>query len=252
MSLVDIQVDVAPALKFAAEAKGQFAFAASLALNRTGEDANAALRRVVPTQFTLRDKRLLDYVAPRSLPRDQRASKTDLTVLLETEAKGRILDPFEFGTPHRQKSPDEPVAIPTKDLRFTEQTVVPRRWYPGNLGLTPRRDAGGQSYYALGKNAIRNKKTSLKVGPRGGVRIQGKNRTFVLDPRYQRGISPQQHGVYVRIGPAKGDIRMIWRFTDEVPRPSHLRFRETVERTVNERWVPNMEGAIEFALRTAR
>ena len=45
---------------------------------------------------------------------------------------------------------------------------------------------------------------------------------------------------------------MIWRFTDEVPRPSHLRFRDTIERTVNERWVPNMEGAVEFALRTAR
>jgi hypothetical protein len=251
--LLEIQVDTTLVQQFIRQAPDQFAFAAAIALNRTGEDANAALRQAIPQAFTLRDPRLLRYVAPSTLPRDQQANKHTLSVVLKTEAKGRILDPFEFGTPHRQASPDQPVAIPTGDLRFTKQTVIPRRWYPANLGLTPRKEAGSlKPYYALGKGAIAKGLTPFKTGARGGVQVQGKLRTFVLDPKYQRGVSPKQRGVYVRIGPDKGDIRMIWRFVDQVPRPTHLRFRETAERTVAERWEPNFIGAFAFALRTAR
>src|SRR5690242_6159570 len=100
--LLEIQLDRRELDLLLKQAPGQFAFAAAVALNRTGEDVNARLRVIVPQVFTLRDPRLLRYVAPTTLPRDQQATKANLSVVLKTEAKGRILDPFEFGTPHRQ------------------------------------------------------------------------------------------------------------------------------------------------------
>lgn len=230
----------------------QHRFATINAMNRTGEDCNAAIRHRMEQEFTVRDKRLPYFVAPQRLRPEQRANKNTLSVVLETEGSGRILNPFETGIPRVQRSALEPVAIPTQSLRFSDRTVVPRRWYPHNLGLTPRKDASGSTFFALGRNAIRDQLTPFKNTARGATQIKGKRRTFVLDPQHHRGISPKQHGVYVRIGKGPEDIRMIWRYVREVPRPPILSFRKTAIDTWNARWPVNFAGAFAHALRTAR
>lgn len=251
--MIDIQVDAKGALAYLGDLNHkQMPFAVSVALNRTAEDGLAALRRVVPTEFTLRDKNLMDAVAPRQIARPNRASKANLSVILETEGKGRILDPFEFGKAKVQKSADAPVAVPTRNLRFTQTTVIPKKWYPHNLGLTPRSDPGGNKYYALGRGAIKNKLSPIKRTSTGKIQVKGKLRTFVLDPRYGMNVDEKARGVYVRIGPSREDIRLLWSYREQVPRPKIFKFEDTVRKTVEARWVPNMEGAFAFALRTAK
>lgn len=249
--MIDIRVNVKPTVKALGDLAKQVPFAVSVALNRTAEDALAALRREIPQRFIVRNARLLRFVAPPFLPIENRARKDRLVARLETEGIGRILNPFETGIP-KVGTPLLPVAIPTPHLQFTKRTVVPRRWYPVNLGLVPRRDASGRGFFALGKNAIRDKKSPFKTTKRGAVQIKGKLRTFVLDPQHHRGISPKQRGVYVRIGKDRDDIRMIWMYRDRTRRPRILRFRETVEAEVRRRWPENFRGAWAFALRTAR
>lgn len=251
--MIDIQVDAKGTLAYLGDLRqNQIPFAISVALNRTADDANAALRGILPREFTIRDPNLVRFVAPQQLPRPNRATKQNLTALLETEGKGRILDPFEIGKPKVQKSADSPVAVPTQNIRFTKRTVIPKKWYPANLGLTPKRDAAGQSYYALGRGAIKNKATPFKRAKSGKIQVQGKLRTFVLDPRYGHDISEKGRGVYVRVGPRREDVRLIWSYRQQVQRPKILKFEDTVRRTVESRWVANMEGALAFALRTAK
>jgi hypothetical protein len=227
--------------------------ALAIALNRTAEEGNAALRAQLPKSFHMRVPSFLRHIAPQQLPKPQRATPETLWATVKTDAAGHILDPFETGEPKTQKSSLSPVAIPTRDIRFTPDTLVPARWYPHNLGLTPRRDPTGKTYYALGRGSIGKRKTPLHRTAGGSWQIKGKSRTFVLDPQFNKGLSDKQRGVYVRIGPSRGDIRMIWRYTERVPRPRNLHFFDTINRTVNERWTPNMIGALEqFAGRGIR
>jgi hypothetical protein len=247
---MSIQVDAASTLRALGRFAGQMPYAIATALNRTGDDANAALRERLPRAFHIRYKPLLRYVAPLRLRREQQATKQNLSVVLRTEGIGRILDPFEQGVPHVAASPSLPVIIPTRHLRPEPMTSVRRQFYPGNLGLTPRTDPKGAQYFALGRGAIKRKRTPFKTTRRGAVLIQGRFRTFVLDPRYHRGVSPAQRGVYQRVGP--GQIEKIWFYTDRVPRPDDLHFYETVAETAARHWPVNFAGSYAAALRTAR
>jgi len=244
-------VDTRFADRYCAAVLKQIPFAKAVALNRTGEEINAALRQAIPEEFTLRFTPLLRYVAPLQLPLPDRATKDRLEMTVRTQGKGRILNPYEMGRPHTG-SVSSPVAVPTRALRFQDRTVIPRRWYPSSLGLVARKDPTGQSFFALGKNAIRNKKTPVHKTARGVTQIKGKNRTFVLDPALQRGLSPKQAGVYIRVGPSRGDIRMIWWYIMQVPRPRILRFKEIAIQTFWRRFPVNFQGALAFALRTAK
>lgn len=242
----DIRVDTREADAYLGQWKVNVPKALAVALNRTAEEANAALRERLPKEFHIRVPSLVRYIAPQQLPATQRAREDQLWATVKTDAAGHILDPFETGEPKVQRSDAVPVAIPTKDLRFTPETLVPARWYPQNLGLTPKRTPTGSTYYALGRNSIRKGLTPFRKTKGGAMQIKGKNRTFVLDPKYHDNVTQQQRGVYVRIGPKREDIRMIWRYVPKVPRPRNLHFFDTINATVAARWEPNMIGALEF------
>jgi hypothetical protein len=240
-----------PGLRTISNLPKQVRFASAVALNRTAEEINAGIRQRMQRNFTIRDPRLLNYIAPLTIPAALRATREKPRVVLETAARGSLLVPFQEGEP-KVGTPDRPVAIPTRQLRFSRHTIIPKRWFPANLGLTPKRDPAGQQYYALGRNAIRDRKTPIRVTKSGAVQIKGKNRTFVLDPRYHKGVSPEQAGVYIRIGPKRDDIRMLWRYIPSVPRPRILVFFETARSIQEQRFLANYQGALAFALRTAR
>lgn len=247
----DFILDATKFERFTAAYREQLPFAIATALNRTGEDANAALRAHIEDKFTIRVPSLLRYVAPVQLPRPNRATKQNLTVILETDRIGRLFNPFEQGVP-KSGSVERPLIVPSDALRLTKKTVIPRSLYPGNLGLTPKRDPAGTSYYALGRNSKKKKLTPFHTTGRGVTQVKGRRRTFVLDPRYNRNITPAQAGIYQRTGPGKHDIRLLWHFTERVQRPAVLEFYDTVDRTWDARIGPNFEGAMAFALRTAR
>lgn len=242
----------ASARRYAENLAKQVRFAGAVALNRTADEINAALRERVRRQFIIRRPALLTLVAPRELPRHQRATRENLTAIVRTEGFGRIFNPFEEGEP-KVGTPTRPVAIPTEFLRPNRRQEIPKRWFPENLGLVSKLEAGGtQRYFALGKDSLKKGKTPVSVTSRGAVQIKGKHRTFVLDPRLHRGVSPQGHGVYVRIGPAREDVRMIWAYRPQVSRPSILGYHSTARAVYRERMAANYQGAFAFALRTAK
>lgn len=225
----------------------QVPFAASLALNRVADEINATLRQEVPKRFTIREPALLRHLAPRDLPRHQRATKERLTATIMTAELSAMLGPFEAGEPH-VRSLRRPVIVPTTSLRPGKRSKIPRTLYPVNLGLQPRRDAAGSLYYALGRGSRAKSRTPFKQGQRGWS-IQGKLGTFALDPKYHPGITKAQAGVYQRLG---GSVRKLWHYVDRVQRPASLQYHATADRIMESRFNPNFDGALQFAFRTAK
>jgi hypothetical protein len=246
-----ITLDSAKFERFLQTYRQQLPFAMAVALNRTADDANAALRRHLDDAFTIRAPGLLRYVAPLDIPRPNRARKDRLSVILETDRIGRIFNPFETGVPKVTRA-NEHLIIPSENLRPSPNTVIARTLYPTNLGLTAKRDPAGTHYYALGRGAKAKKLTPYHKGATGKWTIKGRRRTFALDPNYQQDIAPEDAGIYQRVGLGRDGIRLLWHYADRVERPSTLQFYDTLNRTFDARIKSNLEGAIAFALRTAK
>lgn len=257
--LKSILLDATKFERFTSVYRQQAPYAISVALNRTADDVNAALRLGLRQRFTIRQPGLLEHVAPTQLPAPNRATKTDLRVFLETERIGQLFNPFETGAPKFSQG-GRPLIIPSDrtgpdggaPLRPSKTTVIPRSLYPANLGLTARRDPAGKPYYALGRKAIAQGKTPVHRTAGGKIQVKGKRRTFALDPRYNPAIPARIAGIYQRTGPGKHDIRLLWHYADRVRRPAILEFYATAERVWNARIGPNVEGAFALAIGTAR
>jgi hypothetical protein len=213
------------------------------ALNRTGEDALAAIRSHVPRAFTIREPGLLRYVAPLKLPPESRARKNRLTATLDTKGAGRILNPYEQGIPKGPDSLGRLPAVPGAYLRPTKQAKIPRLFYPHNLGLVPYRDASGMTFYALGRGSKINRMAPKKS--RSGNVLYGKRRTFMVTR------SDGAKHILMRVGPGPRGLVRLWTLTPLVRRPKLLGFRDTIQRVVNERWRINAEGMIRAGLEQA-
>jgi hypothetical protein len=235
----------------------QVPFAMSLAINRTAEEGTAALRPRIEKAFTIRENRILDLVAPRTLPRHMRATKQNPRAVIRSEDYARLLAPFETGETHKATrgvdGRTNPVIIPTKNIRPTQGTRVARSLYPINLGLVARRTINprreGPYYYALGRNSIKKRLKPFKPTSGGRIQIKGRRGTFVLDALTAPDLPEQKRGVYQREG---GKVKMLWAFRPSVPRPRALKFEETLMPLVRARLAVNFVGALAFAKRTAR
>lgn len=212
----------------------QIPFATALALNRTGEEANAALRKHIIEKFTIRVPRLLDLATPRQLKGPKRATKTRLRVVLDAETgAAKLFRAYEKGD-IKTGGINPLVAIPTFWLRPHKSRVIPPRLFPTNLGFQSKRNASGKLYTAKGKAA--------KAGRQQGI--------FAILPTTHPNASPKQWGVYQRTGP--GQVIKLWHFRGAVKRPAILEWEKTVGHVASTRFAPNFVGALSRALATAR
>lgn len=240
----------------------QARFAASIALNRTGEEVNAVRQVQLQKVFTIREKNLLTLAAPTRLPAENRATKDRLQVELVHKDYAHVLDPFEEGEPHKQgrgaDGRDDPVIIPTRAIRPTQAARVDRALYPINLGLVARRTinprAEGPYAYALGRKKRGGGVTPFHRTSGSRIQIKGKRGTFVLNELTAPTLDPRKYGVYQRMPSAlgTGEVRMLWAFRAVVPRPALLRMGAQASEIVAARFDANFAGAFEFAMRTAR
>lgn len=201
------------------------------ALNRTAEEAHAAIWAHVQKSFTIRTLPR-QFVAPQKLPAKLRARHDKLFAVLQTEGIGTILDPFETGKPHDGRG--RPVAVPSSyalGARPFPRYVIPRALYPQNLGLTPTRDAKGGLYYNRGRG-------SRKRGVSGPPPMQGKLGTY----RVGNYIFQRVHGTA---------SRLLWTLKPSVPRPADLHYYATAMRVVTKRWAINLRGEWEYEMRRA-
>lgn len=234
----------------------QAPFAQSVALNRTAEEGLAVMRHRMREQFIVR---VPDFdLPPQQIPGAFRAKKDRLWTEVRLGysdgpdsiggRRERIFSRFEeggvkAGTEGRVAGISSPAAIPTKEIRPSPTSLVPRALYPVNLRLRARLDASGKFLAAKERGAQRN-----QIIKRGALKLKQADRTFELDPSVQRGISPRAWGVWERIGPERGDIRLIWAYRATVPIPKRLGLGDSIQALVDARYADNLWGAFEMAL----
>lgn len=240
-----IRVDFKGAVQFLNRLAPYAKQAWAVALNRTAELGTKAGRDHVHQVFDVRSEQALRFALPVTLPGRLRATSERLTAIIEPERIGKIYGPYEAGGIHGRDALGRPVIIPTRYLQPTPLTLVPRAWYPTNLGLQRVRDPKGTTYYKLGKDSIKKQKSPVRRTA-SGVRVLGKRGTFALDPDFGVRVDPRHAGVYVRTGPGKHDIQRLWIYRDSVRRPPYLELLRTVDRTTTEHWEAEAVAAFDF------
>ena len=258
--------DIRNAIGLVGSMSDQVPYAGAIAINRTLEEASAALRPKIDKRFHIREQGLLERIAPRVLPKDQRASKTSLQGRIYSKDFAKLLVPFETGEEHRESTGADgrvnPVIIPTANLRPSPKVRIPRSIYPVNLGLFARKTINpqreGPYFYALGrgslggraKKGVKKRATPISSTKSGRIQIKGRQGTFVLNELTAPALDPSKWGVYQRVNDKV--VVQLWAFRKQVPRPRILDFESTVGPIAAARLRPNFEGAFEMAMRTAR
>lgn len=253
---MDIQVDAREVLGFFNMLSDQAPFAIAVAMNRTAEEANFAGRALARKNFTIREEKVIRYAFPIPIPVVERATKHRLSILMEPTRHGVLLEPFEEGKPHTFDRMGRPVAMPSYGpggLRTTKGTVIPKQIYPANLGLQPRRDPKGTTYYALGRNSIKKKLSPYSVA--GGKTVkQGRFGTYEVQSKTRPGVSfvfQRKQGPAAPGAGSAGSV-LLWVMKPMVKRPRVLNFYSTIQGTIDGRFETNLLGAWDLAQRTAR
>lgn len=233
--MIAFVVDPKPASQWLAGLfREQIPFATSLALNQTAKDVQAAERAHLTDAFTIRRPWVTQGV---TIPKFSDKHDAVMSVTVQVDPTRSFLGKFEAGGA-KYGSPDEPIAIPSVNVRPALVDLPPLSLYPKNLRLQPRHGVTG--ILAAQRH----------VTKRGVVQLQGKQRTFVLDAATMFGV--RVSGVYQRTGPGKHDIRLLWTYKPRIPIPARLAFVPTAERTIIESWGPRFEAAFRRAVATAK
>jgi len=247
--MISVQVDTRDAARYLDDvAKRQLPFAIMRGINKTLDDAQAAIRDHLNRAFIFRTGASRKFAERTILIRkEDRATKDNPSGTIRVDAnrgKWDMLSKFEAGGPRVAGNPTFPFAIPTSAIRPSFGDSVPRSLYPKNLGLVPRRSIKGAfEYHAKG----RSRKAGVHTTASGVVQLKGKNRTFVIGAPGSR-----DWGVFRRVGPGRGDVRLIWAFRTRITLEPILEFEATARQTVAERWKANFDDALAYALATAR
>ncbi|HET7552182.1 MAG TPA: hypothetical protein VFK04_12900 [Gemmatimonadaceae bacterium] len=202
----------------------QLPFATSKALNQTALDFQRTMRESLPKKFTIRSgttRRFLERMI--KIEKFDRSNKHKLSVTVGITGPGffpsvsdnraAILARHEKGGTFTAF----PFYLPAPGLRGATKEI-PRRLYPSNLRLAPRR-------------------TPTEYLP---ALRQGKRRTFIIP------------GVGIFQRQSKDEIDSIWFFKERVTIKPRLGFYDTATKTVEDRWAKNFADSLAFALRTAR
>lgn len=219
---------------FAELFRDQIPFAAVGAINDTAFAARDEIRTGIRERFTIRRQWVVQGI---QVPRGGKATKRRPVAIVEVEHRRRFLVKFEEGGV-KTGTQLEPIAIPTEHIRPTQQAIPPRRLYPKNLGLAPRRDISGGTI-----------NPRIRVTRGGFRRLVGKYRTFVLDPSE---MTASTWGIFQRTGPRRQDIRLIWAYRRQIPIPAILEFVQTATRVVKERFEKFFGKRFDQAIRSAR
>lgn len=260
MISLEVQVDAAPAREFLDAVRNQVPFAQAMAINRTAEDAIAAMKDGLDERFVIRRPWVREQFFINK--RADKAESAPTAVLAVGKDAGFLLK-FEQGG-LRQSGPDKfgvtrPFAIPTKLIRPDFHELVDPKLFPVNLGVFYRTGVRDHFTPLGGPNdpygilAGRHKKSRRK---------QVAEHYFTMKPGGQESgpfvVDKVGAGVWVRLGSGRGlrrgrdRIRLMWKFKSSITVPASLQFGLTTNTVIAERFEANFDGMMAFAIRTAR
>jgi hypothetical protein len=234
--MIEFTVDVqheSEIISMLAGVRSQTPYAISVSINRSLDDAQAAIRRTLPEHFHLRSKEFVErtiYIANKD-----RARKDNLVGIVRVNPERNFLAKFE--TDHEKRARGgKNLAVPV--LRIRQPDLIIKRSHP--LSFKKVMQAIDQRG---GRIKARRKKGAPPPGPLGDVFLLKKNgRTLVM----QRPVSGGD-----RTG-NRSNLKVLYVFEHEVPIEPELHFADTALATAQRVWVRNFEAAIDHAIRTAR
>jgi hypothetical protein len=227
-------------------------YAAMVALNRSDEEVQARLQQELFLKFTVRNPTFMQRLI--KIKGEDRATTQRLVARVRIEGpegdekRGDVLTRHIDGGTHTKAGGGYSIDpnfrmrgyffIPTEVLRFPATAIIPKRLYPANLRLVPRKDI-------VGEMPVRTRQTK-----RGAIIIQGKLRTFVLNwPNTDTPMGVFQRGTGAKGKTNRTDINLIWYLSRSVRLKPRFPFYALARRTFEERWPINMRGAWDMAKR---
>jgi hypothetical protein len=214
-------------------------FASAVALNRSANLVQGIMRQSMRRNFTIRRGDFIDRLI--KIRNSDRATKDNLTTRIRVEGPTNDLNDRAANLLLQHELGGTQVRSNVLDIKAMERSarqgmyfiqgkalqngsVPPRALFPENLGLAPKRDADGSSYYALGRGSIKKKLTPFRKTSGHKVRIEGKSNTFMVNPLYQQ-TKLKMPVIFQRVG--KG-LRVLWIFKGQRTLRPRLAFTDTV------------------------
>lgn len=233
----------------------QLPFAAALSLNRGAEEVQTRLRQEEFLKLTIRNPVFMQNLV--KIKSEDRATKVNLVSRVRLEGPegherlgGLLARHIDGGVVMKDTGgysidPSYRVSgyqfIPTEVIRFPKSAIVPRRLYPANLRIVPRKDVVGTMAAKVHRTAS------------GKYQLKGKQRTFVLNaPGTDTPLGIFQRGTGAPGKTNRTDINLIWFFKRSITLKPRYPFFALSQRVFLERWPVNFNGFWAYALKTAR
>lgn len=219
-----MDVRAAEVLKGLALGEKQVAYAIANAINTTVKTGQGRERSKIPGVFHLRKREFVErqvaVIKPFASAKERRFSAT-----VSVGQKPRLLlSQFEAGgtrTPFKGKN----VAVPMTGgpARPSIQASVPREYTFQGLRIIK----AGKTRKGHSRRGTENVTFQLGTTRTGKPQFKGQHRTFILTKTGKAALG----GVFQRVGPGRGDIRMIYSFQHAPHLRAMLRFHATMEST---------------------
>lgn len=245
MDVVVIQHDAEEVKAWFAAFGKQVPFAASVAINRTGEDILAETRSTMARTFTVRSYSGRKFLPDAQLVGSRRATKTRLYAFVgvgNPAAGPKTLQGRMHAIYARQEYEGGVSQAGRNDFYIPADRVdnpgyqPPRKLYPVNLGLAIKRGINGS--WTEAKRGVKRKKDGYFILPS----VNGSRKGYGI---YHRDPGARGPG-------SRGDISAVWFLRPSLRRKPRPFFQMTVQRVTDRRWSANMLGALEVAARTAK
>jgi hypothetical protein len=255
-NFLDVRVDASSAIALLTLGKKRLDYASVNAVNSTAKRVQAAEKEQVGRAFTLRDKRsFIERQAAIIKPFASVPANRYFAQISVGQKPGLLLSSFEAGgaRPRTSPLPSKGVAVPVTGgpARPSRTSPVPSSFRLANLRII--RVQGGSVVRTASGRSKRDRASvdfSTHTTSGGAVQLKGTRRTFILTSTSRAPFG----GVYQRIGPGRGDIRMIYSFARGLRLDASLRFVVTAKHTTDRYFAHEVqrEVAAAFAFRAGR
>lgn len=245
--MITIRVDPRKALGYLNEIQErQLPYAVSLALNRIGNDSQAAERGRIKQGFKLRRE---DWnLKGVYISNPNRATKTSWRIVIMIQPNRDYLNKFEEG--------GFKVATRSKWLWQPNDSIFSKRiigradpLHPKNLHLQKNEHGqvvGQQRTFMVRAKSNHQLLVLQRIGPdqkHPGFTVRSITRLTLASSARGKGLVQKK---------ASPSVRMLYRLVSKVRIPASLQFGQTVIDTVSKGWEARLNEAMDEAMRTAR
>jgi hypothetical protein len=209
--------------------RAQLPFATAVAINDTLNQVQTAVQKTLSTEFTLRRESFIKqsvFIGP-----SDRATKDRLVGTVRINPDRNQLAKFEDGG-EKTSVTGKSLAVPI--FRQDDPSLIVGRGDPLSVKALMASIASHRGKVL--RPRVRKGQLRVAVDPNRVFLVTNGKGTFILQ----------------RVGSGRSGNRVLYWFRKEVPVPASLHFDATATATALERWAPNFDRALEFAIMSMR